>query len=196
MILARDRLGIKPLYYSECSKTTIFASEIGSLLASDLLDRRINHNALTAYLFLGYASGNGNLVDGIKSVPPGSILTVTDTGIRAQTFWQFPLECTSNSFDPRETVRTTREMLERSIRLHSQSDVPLGVFLSGGIDSTVITGLLAQQVSDVKTLSVGFEDGSDKLNELNSAKKQRSILERITQNSFSMGTKWKKESQE
>ena len=171
LILARDRLGIKPLYFSQLERTTIFASEIGSLLESGLAEKKINFSALYAYLFLGYVPQEMNLIDGISSVDPGNYLIFSESGMQQESFWEFPQQDQKKKFNKHEVIQETREILEQSVHLHTQSDVPLGVFLSGGIDSTVITALVSKKISNVKTLSVGFSDGPDELNELDVAKR-------------------------
>ena len=172
IILARDRIGIKPLYYQiDENNKLVFSSEIGSLMSSNMTSRSINRNALYAYLFLGYSPQSMLLIDGIKSVEPGTIMTLDAGGVKKSKFWNMSEIAMNSIFSDQDLVLKVREILERSIQLHTQSDVPLGVFLSGGIDSTLIAGLLSKNHSKVKTLSVGFEDGDSKLNELRLASK-------------------------
>ena len=110
-------------------------------------------------------------IEGVESLSPGSYLKVTKNDINYKNYWEMEFSEKKQYENDNELILETRKILEESIRVHTQSDVPLGVFLSGGIDSTIIAGLVSSQNSHVKTLSVGFEDGPSRLNELEIARK-------------------------
>lgn len=171
LILSRDRLGIKPLYYSQQDGSTIFASEIGAILASNIIKSEFNISSLYSYLFLGYMPEGIVPIKNIQSVNPGSYLVIKNNKVLINAYWSMKFKEDRNFDSKEDLIKETRRLLDLSITSHTQSDVPLGVFLSGGIDSTVITGLVANQFSNVKTLSVGFEDGPSYLNELELARK-------------------------
>jgi asparagine synthase (glutamine-hydrolysing) len=170
LILSRDRLGIKPLYYSNKDGSIVFASEIGSILASKLIKPKLDISSLYSYLFLGYMPQGINPINEIETLAPGTYILFTKEEITTKKYWNLSFSEDSHFENEQDLLLETRRLLDSSIKSHTQSDVPLGVFLSGGIDSTIITGLVADQFSNVKTLSVGFEDGPSKLNELALAK--------------------------
>ena len=171
LYLCRDRLGIKPLYFARVDKSLIFASEIGAIIQSKLLRSSFNTDSLFPFLFLGYMPDSICPIEGVESLSPGSYLKVTKNDINYKNYWEMEFSEKKQYENDNELILETRKILEESIRVHTQSDVPLGVFLSGGIDSTIIAGLVSSQNSHVKTLSVGFEDGPTRLNELEIARK-------------------------
>jgi asparagine synthase (glutamine-hydrolysing) len=170
-VLARDRLGIKPLYYARCGDLLVFASELKSLLASGLVDVELDYEAIDAYLTLGFFATPRTPLAGVSKLPPGHTLTVDEDGVRAERYWAYPaptLEGPSASVE--EYGERLVELLDESVRLRLMSDVPLGAMLSGGLDSSVIVALMARHMTEpVKTFAVGFaESGSD--NELADAR--------------------------
>lgn len=158
--LCRDRLGIKPLYTSQSSmvqgaKVLVFGSEVRSLLASGLVERRLDPASLAAYAWSGFTSGAHSVVAGIKALAPGTMLRVSvDSG-----------QCTSTPYWTLEhrdlqqrRPREAHEVIREAVRQHLVSDVPLGVFVSGGVDSTAISVLAAQASSSaLRTFNVRFE---------------------------------------
>jgi len=163
LILARDSFGIKPLYYYvDAGKTLIFASEVRALLASELVPRRLSPFAVNSYLEFGSVQAPLTIVENVCSLMPGQILTV-----RLNKSAELELEMSSyrRQVDPaRPTSRDEakvqlRNILEASVQQHLVSDVPIGVFLSGGMDSSAIVGLMSR-VSDEppKTFSVVFSE--------------------------------------
>lgn len=166
LFLARDRLGIKPLYYALSSCGFLFGSEIKTLLASGLIKPRLNLTALDHYLAMGYLPPTESLIEGIQPLLPGHWMIVDQGKIRQERYWDLPLPET-RQLDPRGVMAELRSLLEESVALHRVSDVPLGAFLSGGIDSSAIVGLMSRSViRPIKTFSVGFQDGPARLNEL------------------------------
>lgn len=154
-LLARDPLGIKPLYlWQGQGGRLLFASEVRALLASGLIPRRLHLPALAAFLEAGSLPEPLTLVEGIASLPPGTLATWKEGRLRQQAHWQ-PCYAPGLSVRPVEGLATTREALAQSVRAHLLSDVPVGLFLSGGLDSA---GLLALAGPGLATLTIGFRE--------------------------------------
>ena len=163
LVLARDPLGIKPLYV--CRNTDprgewslAFASELRALLASGLLGTpKLNANAVASVVWNGFVMGPGTAVEGVESVWPGELQTFDGKGVKTsgETFWSL-----ARAHEPPATEADVRVALEESVRLHLASDVPLGVFLSGGVDSGAVANL-AQRASgsgQINTFTLAFEE--------------------------------------
>jgi asparagine synthase (glutamine-hydrolysing) len=168
-VLARDRLGIKPLYYAETGDVLVFASELKSLLASGLVNVELDYEAIDAFLTLGFVPGPLTPLAGVRKLMPGHQLVVDPAGVRTETFWSYP-EPAPAEMSMEEAADGLLEALAESVKLRLMSDVPLGAMLSGGIDSSVIVALMAREMTEpVKTFSIGFaEAGED--NELADAR--------------------------
>ena len=159
-VLARDRLGVKPLYYAEVGDLLVFASELKSLLASGLVQPELDVEAIDAYLTLGFVPGPMTPLRGISKLMPAHRLVVADGQVRVEPYWELPF--------PDEPARPLAEaeyterligVLEEAVQLRLMSDVPLGAMLSGGLDSSVVVALMARRASGpVKTFSVGFAE--------------------------------------
>ena len=159
LLVGRDRLGIKPVYWLQDGRRVAFASEAKALLELDGVAREIDANALAAYLELGYVPAPLSILRGIRKLPIASMLKVTAQGATVQTYWQ-PPTAVDGSVQPREWVRRVRERLEESVRMQMVSDVPIGAFLSGGIDSSAVLAFMSRHSSGpVKTYSIGFDGG-------------------------------------
>ncbi|HJQ98956.1 MAG TPA: asparagine synthase (glutamine-hydrolyzing) [Candidatus Polarisedimenticolaceae bacterium] len=156
LLLARDRLGIKPLYYALRGDELIFASEIKAILAAGV-PAEFDASVLPEYLATRFVSGEGTFFRGIKKLLPGRVLTWSrSAGVKIRRYWRPPAP---GSKPVRAAASDLRERLDESARLHLMSDVPLGVFLSGGLDSAAIVGLVAPMVSGpLRTFSVGFDE--------------------------------------
>ena len=166
LFLARDRLGIKPLYYASLPSGFLFGSEMKTILASGLIQPRLNLTALDHYLAMGYLPPTESLIEGIQPLLPGHWMIVEQGKIHQERYWKLPLP-EERRYDPREVLAELRALLEESVDLHRVSDVPLGAFLSGGVDSSAIVGLMSRIVDrPLKTFSIGFQDGPSQLNEL------------------------------
>lgn len=152
LTLARDPAGIKPLYYARVNGHFIFASEIRALLASGLLDRSLDAASVAGFFAYGAVPEPRTIFQSVRALEPGTTLTLP--GDRVERFWNFP--------DMRESVapEEIRETLEREVRTHLDSDVPVGVFLSSGLDSTIIAGLAAK-AGRVRTFTVGLDEASE-----------------------------------
>lgn len=169
LYIARDRVGKKPLYYTVTpGQTLVFGSEIKSILEHPDVQREINLEALDAYLTLGYVPDPLSIFRDIHKLPPGHYLTFSNGRVRTQQYWDFKFE-PGESRKPEDYLDELRELLNESVRLRLISDVPLGAFLSGGIDSSTIVALMAQHMNQpVKTFSIGFHE--DSYNELKYAR--------------------------
>jgi asparagine synthase (glutamine-hydrolysing) len=161
LFLARDRIGIKPLYYAHRNGTFLFASEIKALLAHPALSAEMDLEALPHYLTFMVPPAPLTLFRGIFKLPPGGRATVDRSGeMKVSSYWD-PLEDAERdpSDDPEESAARLRSLLEESVQLRMMSDVPIGAFLSGGIDSSSIVALMAQRSSQpVNTFTVGYKD--------------------------------------
>ena len=202
LFLARDRLGIKPLYYcrlpidngnfelriADCEfadredrksiydqqirnpqsairnfdSQFLFASEVRALLASGVVPRQISPSALRSFLLFGSVSEPETLVQGIFSVPPGHRMSVelgnTLSISPPENYWNITQAASQNGHNTKDSVRRVRELLEASVRRHLISDVPVGVFLSGGIDSTSLAALASREIAGVHTFTVAFHE--------------------------------------
>jgi asparagine synthase (glutamine-hydrolysing) len=171
LILVRDRIGIKPLYYTVSAGRLIFASEIKAILAHPSITRDINEEALYHYLTFLTTPAPRTLFAGISKLPAGCMLTCTAGGdIKVRRYWD-PIGKTPEArlTEPEVTGEIYR-LLEEAVRKRTMADVPFGVFLSGGVDSTSIVALLAQMIGEpVRTFTVGFKDNPD-YNELDEAR--------------------------
>ncbi len=160
LVLARDRLGIKPLYVYRQGADLCFASELKAILAHPEVGGRLNLAGLDSYLTLNYLPGPQTLVEKIEKLPPGHFLEWCDGKVRTQAYWRL-IFCP----EPRRDLSSTQEeldfLLRQSVREHLISDVPLGIWLSGGIDSsTILHYATAERNSRLKTFSISFRGRS------------------------------------
>lgn len=160
LILARDRVGKKPLYYSHTKEGFFFASEINTLatyVPSELLD--INHAALNDYLSWGYIGGENTIYKGIKCLPPGCFLILdSQNRLQLKPYWKPNWESVS-LVEPSDLLQRTEEILQEAVGIRLRADVPVGVLLSGGIDSGLITAMAAKASSNpISTFCVGLEN--------------------------------------
>jgi len=169
LILIRDRLGIKPVYYYLDEDRLLFASEIKPILA--MLDKKptVRLSALDFYISVGYVPGSDTLFNEIKKLEPGHTLTLADNKISLKQYWNLEnIPASKIGFD--QALLEFERIATESIKLRLQSDVPLGAFLSGGLDSSVIVALMDQLTDEpVNTFSVGYKDEPES-NELEYAK--------------------------
>jgi asparagine synthase (glutamine-hydrolysing) len=161
LLLARDRMGIKPLYYARVGDQLIFASELRAILKSGLVRAELNVDVLGDYLRYQTVHGSRTIANGIHMLPPGSIMTVNDSDIEIKPFWSLANSQRSGiEFMQYPELKTSiYESLRRSVKRRLVSDVPLGCFLSGGIDSSSLVALAAQESSNpLKTFTISFSD--------------------------------------
>ncbi|HWP23805.1 MAG TPA: asparagine synthase (glutamine-hydrolyzing) [Candidatus Binatia bacterium] len=166
LVLARDRLGKKPLYVAQLSDRLLFASEIKAILADPTFPRELDFSALGEYLALGYVPAPSTLFKGIEKLPPGHYLIAEEGRVSQHRYWQIDPAVTDD-LPEEEWVERIREKLLESVRIRLVSDVPLGAFLSGGIDSSAIVAAMARMTDQpVKTYSIGFDGEDSFYNEL------------------------------
>ncbi len=162
LVLARDRLGEKPLYYSFIDETLLFASELKAILGYPGFRRKVDFLSLTKYLFFEFIPCPHTIFCDARKLPPASYLIWDGKGLDVREYWTpFDSLKIEETFSEDEAALRVTELLRQSVKRRLISDVPLGVFLSGGIDSSAITAL-AQQESPgkIRTFSIGFEDPS------------------------------------
>src|SRR5436309_7802748 len=162
LLLARDRMGEKPLYYYAGPDAFVFGSELRALLAHPAVPRELSLESLIRYFSFEYVPAPHSILAGIEKLPPGHLLTVSPGSKPCVTmYWDLSF-APDESLDAAEWARALREQLERSVRAQLVSDVPLGLFLSGGIDSSAVTAIaaLASGGRSVKTFSLGFAEAS------------------------------------
>ena len=159
LVLARDRVGIKPLYYWETPDGLAFASELRSFLALDHFPQRIDPLAIARYLSLGYVPDPLCVFEGVRKLPPGHILEWdAKRGARVSEFWT-PVRDENRDLDEHSATEELKRLLLAEVGSHLESEVPLGAFLSGGVDSSTVVALMTRLMSRrVQTFSIGFED--------------------------------------
>jgi asparagine synthase (glutamine-hydrolysing) len=169
LFLARDRTGKKPLYYTLThAGTLVFGSELKSLLEHPATPRETDAAALDAYFSLGYVPDPLSIFRDVKKLPPGHHLTFKDGRVTIKQYWDFKYEPVEARREE-DYLEELRALLDEAVRVRLVSDVPLGAFLSGGIDSSTVVGLMSRHMSQpVKTFSIGFHE--DSFNELKFAR--------------------------
>jgi asparagine synthase (glutamine-hydrolysing) len=163
LLLARDRLGVKPLYYARVTRPggracLLFASEVRALLASGLVERRLDPVGLETYLWNGFVVGPATAVRGVRALAPGGALVLdpADPDPKERRFWRLP-----SAMGPARDREELRAALLEAVRLRLVADVPLGVFLSGGIDSSAVAALAVRGgAPSVRTFTVSFEEAA------------------------------------
>ena len=164
LLLARDRLGVKPLYWAQAGDRILFGTEINSILASGLITAEANDAALPELLGTRYLSGTETLFKGIHRLLPGHVLVFEDGRVSVRQYWDVPTgehRPEIARLSEAEAVRRFRELLEESVRIRLMADVPLGMFLSGGLDSSAIAALMARMIDrPLQTFSVAFKERS------------------------------------
>ena len=158
LLLARDRAGKKPLYWHDDGQRIVFASELKALLVDPSVPRDVDPAAISDYLTFQYVPAPGCILRGVRKLPAGHRLVCDERGPRVERYWEPPLE-TDRSISEGDAIEGLRERLREAVRVRLMSDVPLGAFLSGGIDSSAVVALMTQVSSTrVKTYSIGFEE--------------------------------------
>ena len=161
LLLARDRLGVKPLYYALLPDGIVFGSEIKSLLEDPDVDRTWDPEALDAYLTLGYVPAPQTIYDAVRKLDAGHTLQIHGRTPQLRQYWDLRFPGEGDASREREYLDRTDELLHEAVRLRMISDVPLGAFLGGGLDSTLVVALMrAVSAAEVRTFTIGFEDGS------------------------------------
>ena len=158
LLMARDRLGVKPLYYYQNARFLAFASEIKALLEIASIPRELDPQALDQFLMLRYVPGPQTMFKGIRRLQPGHTLVANDAGVHIRKYWDIDYS-EQTPASPQQIVSRFEELLDESVRLRLISEVPLGVFLSGGLDSSAILATMAKAADGqrIKTFSVGYD---------------------------------------
>lgn len=170
LTIVRDRLGIKPLYYAQTPNAFVFASEIKGILASGLVNRKVNDTAIAMILQKGHVQPPHTILDSVHSLMPGQLLSIHEQTINIATYWK--LQNGSNKIsDEINAISEIRNLIIQSVHEEMVSDRPVGVFLSGGLDSTVlVASLKAAGHKNIKTFTVGFDSTDFKSSEAKDAK--------------------------
>ncbi len=160
LLVGRDRIGIKPIYWCNDGGRVAFASEAKALLELPGIARDVDPTALAAYLELGYVPAPLSILRGIHKLPIGSVMKVAPSGVTVSSYWK-PSTTVDHGISARDWTARVRERLEESVRMQMVSDVPIGAFLSGGIDSSAVLAFMARHSdTPVKTYSIGFDGGA------------------------------------
>ncbi len=158
LFIARDRIGIKPLYYLLDNDRLLFASEMKSILEYGI-DKELDYSALHTYLQLNYIPAPQTIFKSVKKLLPGNYIHITNDGIAVDSYYDIPFNrenYTSNSYETQK--KQLESLLENSVQKRLVADVPLGSFLSGGLDSSVVAALAKRHKNDLHTFSIGFKD--------------------------------------
>lgn len=172
LTIARDRIGIKPLYYYRDQQKLVFASEIKSILAFPGVESGLDRDILPEYLKYGYTSTTNTLYKKINKIPPGHYMQIEDGQVSISQYWNVSYADKLSGSDD-ELSAGFYELFESSINLRMRSDVPIGAFLSGGIDSSSIVHMMSKLDTQhkVNTYSIGFGAGFKQYNELDAARR-------------------------
>ncbi len=159
LFLARDRMGVKPLYYAETPEAFVFASEIKALFESGQVTARCREAALGEYLLFRQVAGPETLFDGVRSLPPGCTMTLRDGRTAISRYWSPRPSADPLQLEPAAALQEFTALFEDSVKLRLISDVPVGTFCSGGVDSSLVTAVAAEIKNDaVNTFSIGFSE--------------------------------------
>jgi asparagine synthase (glutamine-hydrolysing) len=170
MLLARDHLGIKPLYYVQIGSRILFGSEIKSLICDPECPRSVNTAALAELFTFRYVPGPSTLFQGIHKLLPGHFMTCNRSGTHIKRYWTW-VPGKPSIYSEEDAIAKYQELLEDAVRLQLRSDVPLGLFLSSGVDSGALLAIMSQHCQGpVQAFTIGFEDGG-KTNEVEDAAK-------------------------
>lgn len=168
LFLARDRIGIKPLQYYYDNEKIVFASELKAIIKDYSIPRRVDGNSIDQYLSYGYIPCPSSIFKKVKKLLPGNYIVVERGEIKVKQYWNIRYEYQYNRSDEEDTENII-DILRSSVKMRLISDVPLGAFLSGGIDSSAVVGLMSQVSNQkIKTFTIGFNE--DDYNELNDAR--------------------------
>ena len=159
LFIARDRLGIKPLYYSQINEQLIFSSEIRALLASGMIPKKMDLNSLEDYLLYQTVHTPATIIENVKLLMPGHFMKINNGQLEIKCWWKPVIKKNDHEVDYSTVCKDVRQLLRDAVERRLVADVPFGAFLSGGIDSSVIVGLMSEVASSpVNTFSVTFDD--------------------------------------
>lgn len=162
LVLIRDRMGVKPLYYYWDGSSFAFASEIKALLSFNYIkkNKTVSYESLNTFLHIGYCGQEDTIYSHIHKLPAGSIMKITRAGVHTTSYWDsyscIREDCVSDYYQAKEILR---DLVEQSVRYRLRSDVPFGTFLSGGVDSSLVTAVAQRNLSQrLQTFTISFED--------------------------------------
>ena len=159
LLIGRDRLGVKPLYVLQDWQRLAFASEAKALLALPGVSGELDRRVVGDYLHLGYVAAPDCIFNGIRKLPPATLLAVENGKVREWRYWRLP-EHSVQGVSESEWIARVRSQLDESVRMQMVSDVPIGAFLSGGVDSSAVVGLMARHSAQpIRTYAIGFAGG-------------------------------------
>ena len=159
LFLARDRVGIKPLYYYHQDKKLVFASEIKAILEDHSIERKLSHQALYDYIGFEFVPAPATMFQDIYKIPAGHYLICREGQVDVKQYWDLSFARPEAALSYDDSVERLRVLLDYSVKSHLVSDVPLGVFLSGGLDSSAIVAMMRRHISGpLKTFTIGYED--------------------------------------
>jgi asparagine synthase (glutamine-hydrolysing) len=159
LLIGRDRLGVKPLYVLQDGQRLAFATEAKALLTLPGVRAELDPSVVAGYLHLGYVAAPGCIFKGIRKLPPATLLAVEDGKVREWRYWRLPGKIDTQATE-REWVDRVRAQLETSVHMQMVSDVPIGAFLSGGVDSSAVVGFMARHSDHpIRTYAIGFSGG-------------------------------------
>ena len=159
LLIGRDRIGVKPLYVLHDAHRLAFATEAKALLALPGVSVELDTAQLPGYLHLGYVAAPGSMFKGIRKLPPATLLSIENGEVKEWRYWRLPAGI-DRSLSEAEWRERVRARIEESVRMQMVSDVPIGAFLSGGVDSSAVVGLMARHSDQpIRTYAIGFEGG-------------------------------------
>lgn len=176
LFVARDRVGIKPLYYTYRNDQLVFASEIRAVLSSNLVERKLNREAVQEYFLYQTVHAPNTIINDVKMLMPGHYMILKNGDLYVKKYWDLnAFTSASNELDYQETCQKTKELLFQAVERRLVADVPFGAFLSGGIDSSAVVGIMSKMsVQKVETFNVSFDES-----EFSEAKYARKIAEKF-----------------
>ena len=159
LLIGRDRLGVKPLYVYQSERTLAFSTEAKALLEMPELEIELDRDALADYLHMGYVAAPRSMFRGIRKLPPATLLAIENNQVKEWRYWRLP-SAIDTKVTETEWVDRVRSRMEESVRMQMVSDVPIGAFLSGGVDSSAVVAFMARHSdSPIRTYAIGFEGG-------------------------------------
>ncbi len=159
LLIGRDHLGVKPLYILQDGRRLAFATEAKALLTLPGVQAELDPSVVASYLHLGYVAAPGCIFKGMRKLPPATLLAIEDGGVREWRYWRLPGNI-DRQFSEREWIARVRAQLEASVHMQMVSDVPIGAFLSGGVDSSAVVGFMAKHSAHpIRTYAIGFTGG-------------------------------------
>jgi asparagine synthase (glutamine-hydrolysing) len=160
LLIGRDRIGVKPLYVAQDARRLAFATEAKALLQLPGMATELNRAVLPDYLHLGYVPAPHSIFRGIRKLPPATLLSVQGGQVREWRYWQLPTH-TEHALSDAQWVERVRAGIDRAVHMQMVSDVPIGAFLSGGVDSSAVVAAMARHSSQpIRTYAIGFEGGA------------------------------------